>query len=111
MAWEIIFYESRSGSKPVEDFLDSLEGLVRNKVYSSFELLKEYGVGLGMPHVKKIVGTPLWELRILGESSIRIFYITKTGQKFFLLHGFKKKSQKTPENELKIALKRFRELN
>lgn len=110
MAWEIIFYESKSRNKPVEEFLDSLEGLIRNKVYSSFELLKEYGVSLGIPHVKKIVGTSLWELRILGESSVRIFYVAKTGQKFYLLHGFKKKTQKTPENEIRIALKRLKEL-
>ncbi len=107
MAWEIVFYESRSGNKPVKEFLDSLEGIVRNKVYSSLELLKEYGINLSLPHVKKITGTPLWELRILGESSTRIFYVARAGQKFLLLHGFRKKSQKTPENEIKTAEKRL----
>lgn len=109
MAWKIVFYESRSGNKPVKDFLDGLEGIARNKVYSSLELLKEYGVGLGLPHVKKIVGTSLWELRILGESSTRIFYVARTGQKFLLLHGFKKKTQQTPEKEIKTANKRLSE--
>ena len=109
MKWDIVFYESSRGNKPVEEFLDSLEGVVRNKVYSSLELLKEYGVGLNFPHVKKLVGTSLWELRILGEFSIRIFYVAQTGKKFILLHGFKKKTQKTPENEIKIAEKRLKD--
>jgi len=107
--WRIVFYESSHGNKPIEEFLDSLEGLARNKVYSSLELLKEFGVGLGMPHVKKLVGTPLWELRILGEGSIRIFYIARSGRQFLLLHGFKKKTQKTPEKEITTAEKRLRD--
>ncbi len=109
MTWEIVFYESQNGNKPVEEFLDSLDGVTRNKVYGSLELLKEYGVALSFPHVKKITGSSLRELRILGGSSTRIFYVARTGQKFLLLHGFRKKTQKTPDREIKIAEKRLKE--
>jgi len=62
-----------------------------------------------MPHVKKITGTPLWELRVLGEASIWFLYIAKVGQSFLLLHGFTKRKQKTPKKEINIALDRLRD--
>ena len=58
---------------------------------------------------KKVAGTSLWELRILGEKSLRFFYIAKTGRAFLLLHGFTKKKQKTAKKEIKIALGRLRD--
>lgn len=105
--WGIELYESPRGTKPVKDFLDSLEDSARDKVYASMELLKEFGVMLGPPHVKKLKGTRLWELRVIGESNVRMFYVVKIGKKFLILHGFLKKSQKTPEKEIEIAEKRL----
>lgn len=74
----------------------------------SIKLLQEFGVRLGVPHIKKLTGTELWELRILGSDSIRIFYIV-TGKNFLLLHGFKKKKNKTPPKEIRIAEDRLAE--
>lgn len=56
-----------------------------------------------------MTGTPLWELRILGEDSIRVFYIAIMESTFLFLHAFKKKKQKTPKKEIDIALKRLEE--
>ncbi len=108
-AWKILFYKSPSGEQPVQKFIDSLELLVQSKVYNSIELLKEFNIRLGAPHVKKLTGTNLWELRILGTDSLRIIYIAVVGKTFLLLHGFKKKKQKTPPNEIKTALDRLSE--
>lgn len=72
-------------------------------------MLAEYGIKLGLPHVKKVIGTELWELRILGGDSVRVFYVTTSGRVFLLLHGFIKKSQKAPKQEIKIALARLKE--
>ena len=81
----------------------------RLKVSRMFELLEQFGLEGAYPHAKKLSGTSLWELRILGSDSIRIFYITITGKIFLLLHGFKKKSQKTPSKEINSAKKRLGE--
>jgi len=60
-----------------------------------------------IPHVKKLTGTPLWEIRILGENNARILFVTHIGKQIVLLHAFIKKSNKTPAKEIAIALKRL----
>ena len=107
--WKIKAYESLIGDKPVEEFLKSLDEKARLKVSRTLDLLEAFGLEGAYPHVKKLTGTPLWELRILGSDSIRILYITITGKIFLLLHGFKKKKQKTPPKEIKVAQERLRE--
>ncbi len=106
--WSVKVYESVSGDKPVEEFLNSLDKKARLKVSRTFELLEQFGLEGAYPHAKKLTGTPFWELRILGSDSIRIFYVTITGRIFLLLHGFKKKRRKTPPKEIKIAEERLR---
>lgn len=107
--WKIVYYESAGGDIPVYNFIESLNARAKSKVSNTFDLLSEYGIKLGLPHVKKVVGTELWELRILGGDSIRIFYIAISGRVFLLLHGFIKKSQKVPNREMKAALTRLNE--
>ncbi len=107
--WNIIYYESPSGDVPVYDFIESLSPTAKSKISNTFDLLTEFGIKLGLPHVKKVVGTGLWELRILGGDSIRIFYIATTGRVFLMLHGFIKKSQKASRKEIKIAIARLKE--
>ena len=104
----IDYFEPAPDKSPVKDFIDKLPVKSQTKVYNTLELLAEFGLTLGLPHAKKISGTPLWELRILGEKSSRFFYIAKTGRSFLLLHGFAKKSQKTPPKEIKTALARLK---
>jgi len=106
--WTIDYFETASNKSPVKDFIDKLPVKSQTKAYNTLELLAEFGLTLGLPHAKKISGTPLWELRILGEKSSRFFYIAKTGRSFLLLHGFTKKSQKTPLKEIKTALARLK---
>jgi phage-related protein len=106
--WNILYYQSRDDKiSPLYVFIESLEVKAQAKIANTFNLLEEYGIKLGLPHVKKITGTELWELRILGVDNIRIFYIAVTGKTFLLLHGFIKKKQKTDQKELKIALNRL----
>ncbi|MBI2066271.1 type II toxin-antitoxin system RelE/ParE family toxin [Candidatus Woesebacteria bacterium] len=107
--WNIIYYESPSGDIPVYDFIESLSSTAKSKVLNTFDFLTEFGVKLDLPHVKKVTGTGLWELRILGGDSIRIFYVATSGRTFLLLHGFIKKSQKAPKKEIKIAIARLKE--
>lgn len=101
--WKILFYKTLQGDTPVNDFIRSLEIKAQIKVKDSIKLLQEFGIRLGQPHIKKLSSTELWELRIVGSDSIRIFYISITGKNFLLLHGFKKKKNKTPPKEIRIA--------
>nr|WP_269144185.1 type II toxin-antitoxin system RelE/ParE family toxin [Clostridium guangxiense] len=91
------------------EFLLSLSPKMRAKAYSEIELLKEHGIYLKEPYVKSIKGEKykgIYELRIkLGTDASRIFYFTYQDNKFILLSGFLKKTNKTPSIELEKARK------
>jgi len=65
----------------------------------------QYGWPLGMPLVRNL-GNGLWEVRTNLENRIArvIFFIYN--DKIVLVHGFIKKSQQTPKEEIGLALKR-----
>ena len=74
------------------------------------ELLIEYGPNLRLPH-SRAFGGGLFELRPRGKSGIgRAFYCFIIGQRVVVLHAFIKKSQQTPEPEIKLARKRMKEI-
>lgn len=74
------------------------------------ELLTEYGPLLRLPH-SRAMGDGLFELRPRGRSGIgRAFYCFITGKRIVIVHAFIKKSQQTPERELKIARRRAKEV-
>jgi phage-related protein len=103
--FEIIFYETENNTKPVEEFLDSLDIKMRRKALQEIQLLKECGNTLKEPYSKHITDG-LFELRIKQSSNIsRIFYFFYVGKKIVLTHGFIKKTQKTPSAEIQKGLK------
>jgi phage-related protein len=54
----------------------------------------------------------LFEIRAKGKEGIgRAFYCALIGQRIIILHGFIKKTQVTPNNELKIARKKLKEIS
>ena len=107
MEWEVIFYENSEGIDPVSEFLNSLAVQDRAKVTRLFSLLARYGVLLKEPYTRQIRGK-LRELRVIGkDGNIRILYFGMTGKRFVLLHGFMKKTGKTPAQDINIALKRM----
>jgi len=107
--WEVETYESQSGEKPVDKFIKSLDANTQQKFLRMLDYLAEFGLEGVYQHTKKLKDTSIRELRILGATSIRIFYVTLSGKIFLLLHGFKKKSQKTPLREIATAQKRLEE--
>jgi len=66
----------------------------------------QIGWPMGMPLIKKI-DKDLWEVRTRLEQGIARVFFTVDGEYMILLHGFIKKSQKTPQNELKTAMTRL----
>ncbi|OGG00254.1 hypothetical protein A3D78_02105 [Candidatus Gottesmanbacteria bacterium RIFCSPHIGHO2_02_FULL_39_14] len=108
--WKIKYYTPRSrGVSPIYEFIESLSEKAQSKLINTFDILTQYGIQLREPHVKKVTGTTLWELRILGEDNIRIFYIATFQTTFLMLHAFQKKKQKTQRKEIKIALTRLKQ--
>lgn len=72
--------------------------------------MAEYGPNLGMPHTRAM-GEGLFEVRAKAAEGIgRAFYCALVGQRIVVLHGFVKKTDKTPPKELKIARDRLKEL-
>lgn len=108
--FEVKFYRTRSGASPVDDFILRSEKSVQSKVFRQIRYLNEFGLTSSNPSLKKIIGTNLWEIRILGRNSIRVICVMIINNQIVVLHIFKKKSQKTPKKELNIALKRYKDL-
>jgi phage-related protein len=104
-----VFYHDQQGRRLVKEFLDGLRATERAAVLRGFALLEEFGLAVGAPHVRAIRGyRKLWELRVRTQrGAIRVFYFAHTGRRFVVLHGFVKKSGKTPRRELEIAARRM----
>lgn len=106
MSWTIEFYETETGVKCVEDFIDNIKDKkLQAKVLNDISLLNTFGTELRKPHADYLKDG-IWELRTKQSSNIaRTLYFTVSGQKIILLHGFVKKTPKTPPAELERAIK------
>jgi phage-related protein len=58
----------------------------------------------------EIVGAGVKEIRIHAETGYRVLYVAKFPEAVYVLHGFEKKTQRTPKTEIELANKRYREL-
>jgi phage-related protein len=105
---DVLFFLTDHGNEPVREWLLSLAKDER-KIIGDDILKVQYCWPIGKPLVGNL-GNGLWEVRSrLGNRIARvIFYIE--GQTMVLLHGFIKKTQKTPKHELDLALKRKNQL-
>lgn len=107
--WQVIYYVSAAGDIPVKDFLNGVGPKLKTKVLRLFMHCEEYGLQGIFTHLKKLIGTPLWEIRIMGRDSVRVLFVTQIDKKILLLHAFYKKTQKTPLKEIATALARLKE--
>ena len=72
--------------------------------------MAEHGANLGLPYTRAM-GGGLFEIRAKGQEGIgRAFFCTLVGRRIIILHGFIKKTEKTPKHELDIALQRMKEI-
>lgn len=106
--WNVKFFQTARGDYPVEDFIEEQDRTTITRINLSVRLLIDYGPFLKPPDIKKLQDK-LYELRISGNQSVRIFYTVIRGE-YYLLHAFKKKSQKTPSKELKVAIDRTKKI-
>lgn len=75
------------------------------------DMIREYGLmKIGMPYVRHIQGK-IWEIRGRGRDGIaRSLYVSVTGQRVVILRSFVKKTERTPPEEIAIAVKRAKEI-
>ena len=101
-----IFYRSESGAEPVRDWLRSLDKQDRFRIGTGIKTV-EFGWPIGMPTCRPL-GHGLYEVRTsLGNRIARVLFCIGDGR-MILLHGFIKKSRKTPKADLDLARTRKR---
>lgn len=104
--WTVEFWRQDEKS-PSYDWLINQPPKVQARFLHVFELLEERGIQLGMPHIKHIKGK-IYEIRIEQDTNAyRLLYFVFTGRRFVMLHGFEKKTAKTPPGEIEVAEKRM----
>lgn len=98
------FFCTDAGKEPVREWLTDLPREHRRMIGTDIKTV-QLGWPIGMPVVRKL-DTGLWEVRIdLGDTIARVLF-TVVGSDMILLHGFIKKSQKTPASDMATAKQR-----
>ncbi|WP_291810215.1 type II toxin-antitoxin system RelE/ParE family toxin [Limnobacter sp.] len=104
-----VFYRQASGDEPVRAWLKVLKPESDKKIVGADILAVQWGWPLGLPLVDHL-GGGLWEIRSKLENRIaRVLFALEKGE-MVLLHGFIKKTQKTPQRELEVAKDRLSKL-
>ncbi len=103
------FYENGAGNRPVRDWIRELRDADKYTVGKDIQKV-EFGWPLGRPHCAPL-GDGLWEVRSNLDSNriARVIFCMGHGH-MILLHAFIKKTQKTPQQDIDLALKRKREV-
>jgi phage-related protein len=106
-ALECNFYRTSTGNEPVREWLKSLDPNVRREIGSDIQLV-QWRWPIGKPLVDGF-GDGLFEVRTSLDGNIYrvIFCLERTTM--ILLHGFQKKSRKTPQADLDLARRRKKE--
>jgi phage-related protein len=102
------FYRTEAGNEPVREWLRSLPSEVRKDIGSDIQQV-QWRWPVGKPLVDGL-GGGLFEVRTdFGGDIYRVLFCLDDAT-MVLLHGFKKKSRRTPKPDLDLARKRQRTL-
>ena len=104
----VVFFRLDSGREPAREWLRVLPKQQRKPIGEDIKTL-QFGWPVGMPLARKMADD-LWELRSHMPAGIARTFFTVYRNQIVLMHGFVKKSQKTPTNELAIAKRRLNKL-
>ena len=102
---DAVFFRSASGSEPVREWLKGLPKDERTAIGEDIAYV-QFKWPIGKPrvdHLRRSAGGT----RVAGKSSSALFAV-ESGQ-MVLLHGFIKKTQQTPNAEINLADRRFKE--
>ena len=104
----VIFFRTEMGREPVRAWLKSLPRADRITIGEDIKTV-QFGWPIGMPVVRKL-DTDLWEIRSRLSNRIARIIFTVDHNVMILLHGFIKKSPKTPRQDLEVAKHRLAQL-
>ena len=102
------FFRLDSGREPVREWLKEMRSEYRKTIGADIKTL-QFGWPIGMPLARKME-EDLWELRSRLSGGIARTFFTIYRNEIVLLHGFVKKSAKTPSKELALAKRRLGKL-
>lgn len=100
------FFRTAEGREAVREWLRSLPVSERKRIGDEIRTV-QFGWPMGMPVVRKLQ-TGLWEVRVRLENRIARVLFAIVDSEAVLLHGFIKKSPKSPKDDLDVAVKRMR---
>ena len=105
----VIFYRTAGGADLVRDWLRSLPAEDRQVIGTDL-LTVQLGWPVGMP-LCRALGGGLWEVRsnLPGRRIARVLFFVHEGH-IGVVHGFIKKTQKTPVDDMALARKRMKEM-
>jgi phage-related protein len=104
----MVFYRTRGGAEVVRDWLQALDQSDRNTIGQDL-MRVQYRWPIGMPLCRSL-GDGLWEVRSnLPSNRIARVLFSAHQERTVALHGFVKKTRKTPDEDLALARKRKRE--
>jgi len=104
----VAFFRTETGREPVREWLQSLPREERRIIGEDLKTV-QFGWPLGMPLVRKL-DAKFWEVRSRLPGRIARVMFTSAEGRMILLHGFIKKSRKTPMEDLELAKNRLRML-
>lgn len=95
----------------VDDEIAALPADMRAQLSRISFMIAEFGLErMRKPQVEHLRG-PIWEMRMKGKDGIsRALYVTAKGKRVVIVRVFVKKTQKTPNREIKLALTRAKEV-
>ena len=95
----------------VDAELEELPADMLARFHHISRLIEEFGLErVREPHVKHLRGS-LWEMRMKGKDGIsRALYVTAVGRRVVVVRAFIKKTRKTPNREIELALMRTKEI-
>ena len=108
----VVFYRSSTGVEPVRDWLRDLPEKDRRTIGVDLATLAtvQFGWPVGMP-LCRALGGGLWEVRsdLPSHRIARILFCVYEGR-IGIVHGFIKKTPKTPPDDIELARKRLKEM-
>ena len=108
----VLFYRTASGRPVIKEWLRSFDKSDRAVLGEDLKTL-QIGFPMGLPLCRSL-GSGLWEVRssLAGNREARmIFFHDAKAKVLVVVHGFIKKSQKTPKPDLDLALRRMEEFS
>lgn len=101
--FEIFYYQKIDETRPAEEYFLSEDIKIQAKIARNLMVLKEFGNTLREP-LSKELEDGIFELRTqVGNDISRILYFFVIGKNIILTNGFRKKTEKTPKEELDLA--------